>query len=418
MASNNVRSTVASAALKGAAVGIALIEAASLQARPAVPENVRTNALNTPVPTGDAYQTGRGLLSVGDVTSAMAAFRQALVDTPQSIDVLNALGVCYDRLGRYDLSRTYYDTALAIEPNAPLVLNNLGYSLYLQGQYQAAIPVLQSGTNSPDPAIAAASRRVLALVAARMRDSAARASHLEALADIGAATDPGTPGTRSARIETAANGEQRLVIGGPAPDRRLVASLGDDAALVIVAKPWTARDDRALADHQAAEDRADAAAGAQDLAALAAPAAPVLASLSLESAAAQPAAGRVVVAPRASLLARAEAGLAPAARIPAKTRERAASAQVGGHAEALAAADTVDIPAWLLSSRRIAKAAITAGTVSGQDPVNVVGAFDSDDNFLNAFAARMRSAVITDDSAQKDAALARLHALVARVRSA
>src|SRR5512137_2831181 len=112
-------------ALKGAALVVALLEAIAAQAKPET-EALRLNARNTPVPGGDAYETGRGLLAAGDVSGAMAAFREALLEAPQSVDTLNAIAVCYDRLGRYDVSRSYYDAALAIQPGSVLVLNNLG----------------------------------------------------------------------------------------------------------------------------------------------------------------------------------------------------------------------------------------------------------------------------------------------------
>lgn len=252
---------------QGTAFVIALVEAASLQARPVAPDGVRLNTRNTPEPTGDAYQSGRGLLAAGDVTGALAAFRQAVVESPQSVDALNGLAVCYDRLGRYDVSRNYYDAALAVDPASATVLNNLGYSLFLQGEFQAAIPVLQRAMAGADPSVTAASQRVLNLVGARIREDSARAGAAIARAEI---TNPG------ARVELSANGEQRLVFGGRAPDRALVASLGDDAGLVTIAPSWTARDETAVTRKERARDASRARAATKAAATRPSPRPPTL----------------------------------------------------------------------------------------------------------------------------------------------
>ena len=330
-------------ALQSAALGLALVAAVSLQARPLAPDGLRLSAKNVDVSAGDGYQTGRGLLAAGDIVGAIAAFREAVLTTPGSIDALNALAVCYDRLGSYSLSRTYYDLALAVDPASTLVLNNLGYSLYLQGEFEAAIPVLQKAAASPDQAISATSHRVLALVAAKLTEAAAQTSTAQAMAEINAP---------QAHIELAANGEQRLVLGAPAPDRALVASLGDDAALVTIARPWTAADERALVRREAAIDRADAEIAARSAAAAPATAIDVaaadavapafapaanIAAVALETVSADRTAPSPVTPRRATSTRR-----APAI---AKARAPVTFAQNGNEAE----------PAWLLASRRVAE---------------------------------------------------------------
>lgn len=229
-----------------AAAGLALLDATSGQARTKPIDGVRLVESQAPAAVGDPYQHGRTLLASGDVTGAITAFRAALVETPQSLDALNGLAVAYDRLGRFDISRSYYDAALAIDPDSALVLNNLGYSLYLQGQYQAAIPLLQRATASNDDAARKAGQRVLNLVAVRIREKAAETSMAIAVAEI---SQP------QARIETVASGEQRLVFAAPAPDAELTARLGEAAALVMVPKQWTPRDEAALVARDAIETR-------------------------------------------------------------------------------------------------------------------------------------------------------------------
>jgi Tfp pilus assembly protein PilF len=394
--SRNSPSARTTATLKGVVVGIALLEAASLQARPSLPDGVRLNADNIAQPSGDAYQTGRALLAVNDVTGAMAAFRQALVDDPKSVDALNSLGVCYDRLGRFDISRGYYDSALALAPGSALVLNNLGYSLYLQGAYDAAIPVLQRAAAAADSAVAASSRRVLTMVAARMRDTAVQASAAAALAEVQAPR---------ARVEMAANGEQRLVINAPAPDRALVAALGDEAVLVTIAKPWTAREQRALERDAQAQDRADASAAAETASAAerAAGAAAITAAanaVDIHAAATDHGTGTVVTAAIDHAAAATSMAMVPTRRSAVDDAMRARRARnvapvarvqsAALHVPGLSRLDD-ETPAWLMTSRRadrVTPAQETSWQAASRS--HAVVAFDSDDAELNAFAARMR----------------------------
>src|SRR3546814_1730888 len=53
-------------------------------------------------------------------------FRKALRANPESIDALNGLGAAYDRIGRFDLSRNYYERALGLDPGSRITLNKIG----------------------------------------------------------------------------------------------------------------------------------------------------------------------------------------------------------------------------------------------------------------------------------------------------
>lgn len=455
-------------ALKGAALVVALLEAIAAQAKPDTGA-LRLNARNTPLPGGDAYETGRGLLAAGDVTGAMAAFREALLEAPQSVDTLNAIAVCYDRLGRYDVSRSYYDAALAIQPGSVLVLNNLGYSLYLQGDLRGAIPHLQQVAAGGDPGASATSRRLLQLIGVKLRESEARASMAQAVAELK---------TSQPRIEMAANGEQRLVLAAKAPRAEVVASLGDAAALTVVPKAWTARDEARIEAIEAERQRRETESVLAEVAALTAADAalrlqnPVkLAEVSAATAFAEvfaiaaPAASPVVVeaataapAPRGGKRATTETALVtpPAkgkgrkaarnANLNANLGAPAATAARPTDAEAVAAAAlspadmpaqalaqavplivasgyaslSLEAPAWIVATRRGAPPS-SMPTLVGQSPEaeRVIAEFDSDDPVLNAFAARMRNAG-NDNVLQvsADIAIARLEALIIRLRQA
>lgn len=472
------RATAQRHAANFAVVGLALINAASVQARTRPIEGVRLAESAQPASSGDSYQDGRAMLAAGNIPAAVAAFRSALVSAPQSIDALNGLAVAYDRMGRYDVSRSYYDAALAIDPNAALVLNNLGYSLYLQGNYQAAIPLLQRAMDSNDSAARSTGQRVLNLVAARMRADAAAASTAIAVAEI---QQP------RARIEQSVSGEQRLVLAAPAPDAALVASLGDDAALVMVAKPWTPREEAALAKKQAAADRAVAAT---QLASALAAARPAASPITAPPSAAHPAIpAPAAPAPTAPAPAQSVAALAArpfdraatpaatpealafvaestpargaitadtAARIAAAARARLDAVLTASLDTITAATDAVDAaadaaarhaadreprrarralvradpaikqdgvnvdpaPAWLLAARRDPRNSDAPAAVRDEthgDDANV--AFDSDDGDLNAFAARMRGVEPPAVVSTEDA-VARLESLLRRLRTA
>ena len=350
-------------ALRGAALGFVLLDAALVQARSGPLDGIRAVSSATPDTSGDAQALGRTRLAADDVAGALGAFRQALAQNPQSADALNGIGVCYDRLGQFGLSRTYYELALVAAPGSPMVLNNLGYSLYLQGELQAARVPLNQAAASSDTLASAAARHTLALIAA--------------------AADNPAPAVVSmvvgqAHIEQSDDGEQRLVTRAAPATAVAVAALGDDAPLVAVAPGWTAHDDAKLLAEERAEDVVAAAAAPA--------AAPV------DGAAGTPLALAPVAAP-------------PAPRAAKTAPVRAAAGTAG---------------AWLVSrvgpALPRALAPVRLGELTATPRDRRTG-FDSDDGDLNAFAARMQGDAVTV-AEERAAAIARLEALVARLARA
>ncbi|MFN3591514.1 MAG: tetratricopeptide repeat protein [Thermaurantiacus sp.] len=108
-----------------------------------------------------AYAAGRAQLQSGNALRAMELFRAALRDNPGSIDALNGLGVALDRVGRFDLSRPQYETALALDPNSPETLHNFGLSMYLQGNHDRALPMLRKAASLANGAVRASSLALL-----------------------------------------------------------------------------------------------------------------------------------------------------------------------------------------------------------------------------------------------------------------
>lgn len=123
--------------------------------------------------SGDAYAEARRQLDEGNVALAIDGFRQVLRSNPRSVDALNALGVAYDRLGRFDLSQRYYDNALQIEPGSAKVRHNLSLSIRMQIRMNEEHAVEQAVASAPAPAV------LPAVLAERPAPAAASAVRLE-----------------------------------------------------------------------------------------------------------------------------------------------------------------------------------------------------------------------------------------------
>ena len=56
----------------------------------------------------------------------------------------NGLGLIADKNGDYLHASQYYERALKTKPNKPMLLNNLGYSKYLSGDWQGAMQLFDA----------------------------------------------------------------------------------------------------------------------------------------------------------------------------------------------------------------------------------------------------------------------------------
>jgi hypothetical protein len=83
----------------------------------------------------------RAQYALGNVALALEGYRKALRDDPQSVDALGGLAACYDQMGRFDLSRRYHESALALAPQNTQLYADLAASLTLQGQTEEAASV-------------------------------------------------------------------------------------------------------------------------------------------------------------------------------------------------------------------------------------------------------------------------------------
>jgi hypothetical protein len=85
----------------------------------------------------------RGLLALGNVGLALTSFRIAVREDPNSVDALAGIAASYDQMGRFDLSRRYYESALALAPADSQLLAAFAASLQLQGKTEEALSVRQ-----------------------------------------------------------------------------------------------------------------------------------------------------------------------------------------------------------------------------------------------------------------------------------
>ena len=79
------------------------------------------------------YQSAASAIESRDYATALDYLQAAREKQPNDVRILNAFGVVYDKLERFDLSARYYAQASALEPNSRIVAKNIEYSKILQG---------------------------------------------------------------------------------------------------------------------------------------------------------------------------------------------------------------------------------------------------------------------------------------------
>jgi tetratricopeptide (TPR) repeat protein len=105
----------------------------------------RSEPASPPSASGSAREhvaTGRALLLTGRVNEAIAELSLAVSLNPRSSEANNLLGLAYDRKGMGERAKDSYEKAVSIEEDAQ-TLNNLGFSLYQNGNYRAAVDRLK-----------------------------------------------------------------------------------------------------------------------------------------------------------------------------------------------------------------------------------------------------------------------------------
>jgi tetratricopeptide (TPR) repeat protein len=86
----------------------------------------------------DDLGLGKKYFRAADFRLAERHFRRAVELHPHDLESWIGLAASYDRLRRFDLADRSYEQAMKIAGPTPEILNNLGYSLMLRGDYRRA----------------------------------------------------------------------------------------------------------------------------------------------------------------------------------------------------------------------------------------------------------------------------------------
>jgi tetratricopeptide (TPR) repeat protein len=86
---------------------------------------------------------GRALLEAGSLNEAIAELSSAASLDPRLSQAHSLLAVAYDRKGLRERAKDSYERAVDVNEADPQALNNLGYSLYVGGNYRAAVERLK-----------------------------------------------------------------------------------------------------------------------------------------------------------------------------------------------------------------------------------------------------------------------------------
>lgn len=374
-----------------------------------------------------ARAQGRALLQANNVTQALQAYRQALAQDPDSIEALNGIAVCFDRLGRWEDARLHYETALGIDPTSAMLLNNYGLSLYLQGDLKGAERFLRLAAAAGDADVQAASLRTLARIE---RDSHAK-PQAESLRMAEAAPAPQGP----AIVRTSGH-EQRLVL---APARKavpvqLAAALpADRAMLAAPIGSLSDQDDARIAAVEQAERaaiaRADAEREAARLMAEARSHVPVdMQIAALLKAAREAAAARDGKPANDTPWGKpVEARLAPSPSDTDWHRDQILVAMPGSSGQARRSDERAAMRMALLAAgfapprpaQREALVAAAQAALNNSGPRRTFAhAFECDNGRLNDFAARLAGQADEQEELTVAEKIARLEALIERVKAA
>lgn len=180
----------------------------------------------------------RGLLALGNVGLALTSFRIAAREDPNSVDALAGIAECYDRMGRFDLSRRYYESALALAPADRQLLAAFAASLQLQGKTEEALSVRQEIAARTAAAITPALEAPLTAETAAPPVQLAAAEPKSAPAPVAAPpkVEPPVPVTTAPQVE-AVPAQQPRERTAPKPIERPEIRV---AALELTAKPAAA----------------------------------------------------------------------------------------------------------------------------------------------------------------------------------
>ena len=89
-------------------------------------------------PSSEPFRLGLQHFSRGNYGLAERYFRDVVEKDPNNAMAWIGLAGSYDHIGRFDLADRAYRTAIRLSGETPQILNNMGYSYILRGQYPIA----------------------------------------------------------------------------------------------------------------------------------------------------------------------------------------------------------------------------------------------------------------------------------------
>jgi Flp pilus assembly protein TadD len=89
-------------------------------------------------PSDEPLKLGIEQFSRGHFGLAERYFRDAVEKAPRDVTAWVGLAASYDRLARFDLADRAYASAIQLAGETTEILNNLGYSYMLRGNFKAA----------------------------------------------------------------------------------------------------------------------------------------------------------------------------------------------------------------------------------------------------------------------------------------
>ncbi len=116
----------------GFAVATVLLAGCATSSAPGV--RIALDSVKENAQTSSSLAKGRMLFARGEYGLAIEAFRLAVREAPDVPDGYNGLAAAYDMMGRFDLSGTYYEMALARSPADGRIYRNMARSLKMQGR--------------------------------------------------------------------------------------------------------------------------------------------------------------------------------------------------------------------------------------------------------------------------------------------
>jgi hypothetical protein len=102
------------------------------------PEFRLSSKAAVPILEGSLVQRGKAQLSAGLHAMAIETFRAEIRQSPESAEAYNGLAIAYDRIGRPDLARRYFEVALAKAPDEPRYSSNLARFFVRSGEPELA----------------------------------------------------------------------------------------------------------------------------------------------------------------------------------------------------------------------------------------------------------------------------------------